>query len=187
MIFGAYADIDMRGLDESLYASVPRTVQSAVDVFPGDTMRLIRNDKIDCYTVVARSPGKVTKWHDGTYLREWAIVCHAPPHMDVRDAGDWCATQIRSMHRLLDYRDEEAAADGVEARIDEVAAAAKARDDQEHSDFFDEHYPKNYTEAIALERDVEKLDKWTADQESRSRAHTHTKLILPPGYKRKGA
>ena len=165
-----YEDIDMDGLEPWMYSRIPAEINQNVHDARGgyEPIRVIWNGKLDQPTVLVKSPGTATEWHDGFYLRGWAILMHWDQPLG---DGSGIVDYIANMVSMLDHRnDREAAEKELTRRIDESAAKVEVEEDQRSDDFVEDRFPKTYLEEVAFNRDVEKWDEVRWDIASGSKA-----------------
>ncbi len=100
---GAYDDIDMDGIDGTLFHSVPDSVQRRLmRAYP--TMRLIYNPVAETYVVVVKQAGYVQPLGD-VYLRGWSLGVAWSGRMD----GEQLVAFLKAKDKWTDeYLDENA-------------------------------------------------------------------------------
>ena len=172
-----YEDLDMEGLEPSMYLPIPRDVQDRVArCKAGEELRVLFNPAIGHATVVARSPGTATRWHGGLFLRGWAIVFHWDKPLG---DGQGIADLIQDMVAVRDHRDAAAAEAEVNRRIAAHNAKRDAEEDQRSDDFIDSEFPSNSRQEDVMLREDEKETEKHADSRTGSHAFKRAKIVAP--------
>jgi hypothetical protein len=134
---GAYDDIDMVGLQDSLWRNVPVEAQrEVIRAFP--ELRLLWNPVIQQYQCVHREPGKFEKNYglDGVVIMSgWTII---PGNYDPPLQTDRVVRQLRQRAELA--RIAYAEHGGLEEYAEKLAADILAKRKKEQSDRFDDFF-----------------------------------------------
>ena len=173
---GAYDDIDMRGIEPSLYEPVPRHVQDALRHFEED-LRIVKRNETGRHAVLVRARGTVTHFDD-VHLRGWAVLIWDWQH-PLGD-GSGIAANVRGLIRRLEYHSDEECEKDVERRIADYEAEQSAQQDRDLADFVDDMFPRGLLQDRALQRDVDAADMRDADLGHRARkANERGRLLIP--------
>jgi len=160
---GAYDDIDMHGIDGTLFHSVPDEVQRRLmRAYP--TMRLIWNPVAETYVVVCKDEGHVQPLGD-VYLRGWSLGATWTGRMD----GEQVVAYLKSKDKWTDeYLDRWAPlgsgppGETLRERVNRADDAVKANHREQRQAQSDENLD------LSVDQHMDRVDAWRKTNTTKS-------------------